>query len=251
MAYGVDLGFHGNITPHWQVGGRFLSQLVFSYDDANATFTQTPTGLILAQNNVIVPGGASAPVDALLAAQFAPGGALVAQGVSTEIAHPAQAQLGFAYTGLSRATLSADYAWTGWKSFRDLPVAFQGPAASSSRVLVEDYNNTSALRLGAEYRLRKNEVRLRAGFTTAGAAAPAETVTPLLPDMHRELAMFGVGVPFAHAWMFDAAYSHVFTPGRRGRTDEPVSGAVAPLALNNGAYTLSANIWSFGLRYNQ
>jgi long-chain fatty acid transport protein len=251
MAYGFHLGFHGNIASDWQLGGRVLSQLVFSYDNADATFTQTPTNLVLAQGNVIVPNGASAPVDPLLATQFAPGGPLVAQGVTTEIAHPAQVQVGVAYTGLRHTTLSADYSWVGWKSFQSLPVNFLGPAKSSSRVLEEDYNNTSAIRLGAEYRLTTG-FGFRGGFVAAASAAPAETVTPLLPEMDRQLGMFGVSVPlWQKQWTFDASYAHVFTPGSRGRIDERVNGSTqaAALALNNGAYTLSANIWSFGLVY--
>ena len=59
-----------------------------------------------------------------------------------------------------------------------------------------------------------------AGFTAATAAAPPETVTPLLPDQDRALAMFGAGVPVGRRFVVDASYARVFTPGRRGRLDE-------------------------------
>ena len=108
-AWGFAVGLRGKLMPTWEMGVRFLSQLSFRYDDADATFEQRPTGLVLAANN---PFGAPAgtPVDALVASQFTGTGALTPQKVSTAIRHPAQVQAGFAYTGIERTTLSFDYA---------------------------------------------------------------------------------------------------------------------------------------------
>jgi long-chain fatty acid transport protein len=249
MAYGAHLGVSGKIATDWQVGARFLTALTFSYDDADATFEQKNTGLVLAGGNTLgVPAGT--PVDALVASQFTGSGALTAQKVATQITHPAQVQLGGSYTGFKGTTLSAEYAWTGWKSFRELPVNFQGPAKNSSRVLQEDYNNTSAFRLGAEHRLT-NGVALRAGFTGAASAAPQETVTPLLPEQDRELLMFGAGLPIMSSFSIDASYAHIFTPGSRGRIDERATGSTTAqaLALSSGVYTLNANIFAITLKY--
>jgi long-chain fatty acid transport protein len=248
MAYGVDVGIHGKLTPQWEVGARFLSQLTFNYDNADATFTQTPTGLTLALNNPLgAPAGT--PVDALLAGQFTGTGALTSQKVSTEIQHPAQIQVGVGYSGFQNTTLSVDYAYVGWKSFKQLPVNFQGNAKPNSKVLEEDYNNTSSIRLGIERRLAMGAA-LRAGFAAAASAAPPETVTPLLPEMDRELGMFGVYLPIKGGLGLDASYAHIFTPGSRGRIDERVNGSTqaVALALNSGAYTLDANIFSFSLK---
>ena len=246
-AFGVDLGVHGKLTPVWEMGVRFLSQLSFDYDDADATFEQRPTGLILAANNPITPGGVSAPLDPIVAGSFAAGGPLTTQKVSTQIRHPAQVQVGFAYTGFQSTTVSGEYSYVGWKSFNQLPVDFQG--AAPDRVLQEDYNNTSGIRLGVDHRLTSG-IALRAGFTATAAAAPDETVTPLLPEQDRSLAMFGVGLPFASRFALDATYAHIFTPGRRGRIDERASGSStqAAIALNNGSYSLSANILSLTLK---
>jgi long-chain fatty acid transport protein len=245
-AFGVDLGVHGKLTPAWEMGVRFLSQLSFDYDGADATFEQRPTGLILAANNPLgAPAGT--PVDNLVAGQFTGSGALTTQEVSTQIRHPAQIQVGFAYTGFEATTVSAEYSYVGWKSFNQLPVDFQGGAPD--RVLQEDYNNTSGIRLGVDHHLTSG-VALRAGFTATAAAAPDETVTPLLPEQDRSLAMFGVGLPFATRFALDATYAHIFTPGRRGRLDEraPGSSTQAAVALSNGSYSLSANILSLTLK---
>jgi len=245
-AFGFTFGVHGKLTPTWEMGARFLSQLSFSYDDADATFEQRPTGLVLAANNPFgVPAGTS--VDALVASQFTGTGALTAQKVSTQIRHPAQIQVGFAYTGFERTTLSLDYAYVGWKSFNQLPVNFEG--AAPSRVLEEDYNNTSSIRFGVERRMT-NGVALRGGLAAATSAAPDETVTPLLPEMDRGYGTLGAGLPLMGRFSLDAAYMHVFGPGRRGRIDERPAGSTAAqaLALNSGFYSLSANVLSLSLK---
>ena len=145
-AFGVNLGVHGRINQQWEVGARFLSQMYFKYDDADATFQQIPTGLVLAANNPLgLPG--NTPVDAVLAPQFAASGALAPQKVHTQIMHPAQVQFGVGYNGFDSTTISVDYAWVGWKSFKTLPVDFQGGAPD--KVLLENYNNTSALRVAS------------------------------------------------------------------------------------------------------
>ena len=249
-AFGADVGIHGRLTPVWEFGARFLSQLSFNYDDADATFEARPTGLTLAAGNPFstaaapVPGGT--PVDALVASQFTTG-ALVPQKVQTSIRHPAQVQAGFGYTGFANTTLSMEYAYVGWKSFNQLPVNFQGPAPK--KVLQEDYNNTSSIRFGAERRFMSGAA-LRAGFTAATSAAPEETVTPLLPEQDRELGMLGGGLPLGQHLVLDATYAHIFTPGRRGRVDERTvnSTTAQAIALNSGSYTLNANILSLSLK---
>ena len=246
IAYGFNVGVHGRINKDWQMGIRALSQLSFAYDDADAVFTPVLTGLTLAAGNPFgAPAGA--PVDALVASQFT-SGALVNQKVKTNIQHPAQIQVGVGYTGFASTTLSVDYAYVGWKSFRQLPVDFQGPAPD--KVLVEDYNNTSSIRFGAERRYMSGAA-LRAGFAAAASAAPPETVTPLLPEMDRALGMIGGGLPLMGRLSLDATYSHIFTNGSRGRIDERAAGSTTAqaLALTSGAYTLSANIASFSLKY--
>jgi long-chain fatty acid transport protein len=246
-AFGVNLGIHGQLTPTWEMGVRFLSQLSFDYNDADATFEQRQTGIVLPIKNPI-DSLRPVAIDTLVAGQFT-AGALVPQKVATQIRHPAQVQVGFAYTGFESTTLSGEYSYVGWKSFNQLPVNFQGPAPS--KVLQEDYNNTSGIRLGAEHRLL-NGSALRAGFMATAAAAPEETVTPLLPEMDRALGTVGAGLPIGKSYALDLTYAHVFTPGRRGRIDERTAGSTVQqaLALTSGAYTLNANVFSVSLKAN-
>jgi long-chain fatty acid transport protein len=244
--FGFTLGVQGKLTPVWDFGLRFLSQVSFKYDNADATFEQRNTGLVLAANNPLgLP--ANTPVDALVAPQFTGTGALTPQKASTVIRHPAQIQAGFAYTGLPATTLSFDYAYVGWRSFQTLPITFSGGAPS--RVLTEEYNNSSSIRVGIEHH-GKTGLALRAGAAAATSAAPDQTVTPLLPEMDRGYGMLGAGFPVFGRFGLDAAYAHIFTSGRRGRIDErPASASSADaLALNSGFFSLDANVFSLSLK---
>jgi long-chain fatty acid transport protein len=251
-AWGVQLGVSGHPTPDWTIGARFLSPLEFKYDNATASFDQVNTGLIVGGD---LPGPtpqttvkAGTPIDVLVAPQFQTGGALVTQPASTKITHPAQIQAGAAYSGFRRWLIEADYEFVGWKRFDVLPITFNNPALS--RALIEQYNNTSSIRLGAEYTVANDGWRLRAGFVGTASAAPPETVTPLLPEQDRSYVMFGAGVPLGKLLTVDASYSHIATPGSRGRIVERTSTAATAAQLNSGVYELSANVVSITAKLN-
>jgi long-chain fatty acid transport protein len=246
--FGAQIAVNGKLSPRWNVGARFMLPITFDYDDADATFTQIPTNLVVG-GSLTPPFTAGTPVDALVAGQFASGGALTAQKVKTHITHPAQFQAGFSYSGFQNWLLEGDYAWTGWKRFDFLPVDFQGGAPD--RTLIEDYNNSSALRFGAEYETAKDGWKLRGGIAAVASAAPAETVTPLLPEQDRGYFTFGAGIPFWGRYTFDAAYARVYTAGSRGRISERTTtqnATATAFQLNTGVYDLSANVFSFTIK---
>jgi len=245
--FGAHFGIFGKPNASWTVGIRYLTEIAFTYDGAEATFTQTPTGLVLPAPNPISPGAVI--IDTLLAPQFTTGGRLVTQGVETKIRHPAQFQAGFGYSGFSSWLLSADYAWTGWRSFKELPVTFLGPANVSNRVLIEDYNNTSAFRLGAQ-RSFTGGAQLRFGFSGVASAAPAETVTPLLPEQDRAYASIGGAYPITSRITIEGAYLNVMASGKRGRIVERSLRTQTAKQLNTGKYELNAHVFSFSLKAN-
>jgi long-chain fatty acid transport protein len=203
-----------------------------------------PTG-----TNPICAGNpnATVDVDALVAPQFATGGKLVAQGVQTRITHPAQIEAGVGYNGFKDWLVSFDYSWVGWRRFKTLPIDFTGPANVSNRVLFEDYNNTSAFRLGAQ-RAFTNGAQLRFGFSGVASAAPDETVTPLLPEQDRAYLSIGGEYPFMDRYAIQAAYLKVLAPGKRGRIVERTSRAQLANTLNTGKYELDANVFALSLK---
>jgi long-chain fatty acid transport protein len=249
--FGAQIGVRGRIDNSWSVGLRLLSPIRFNYDNADATFTQVATGLRLGANlpvtpTVTIPQGT--PIDALVAPQFLPDSALSAGNVSTKITHPAQIQAGVAYTGFKSWLLEADYAWINWKSFDKLPITFSNPRTRST-TLIENYNNSSAFRLGAEYSLPNDGWKLRAGFAGASSAAPPETVTPLLPEQDRYYFNFGVGIPLGKKLTVDGTYSYVGTNGARGRLIERLPTQTAD-QVNSGVFNVSANIFAVTFKAN-
>lgn len=247
--WGGQIALNGNPTPDWSVGARYMTSIKFNYNSADATFTQVPTGLTLG-GSLTPPFTVGTPVDALVAPQFSGSGALTPQKASTAITHPAQFQAGLAYSGVKNWLLEADYAWVQWSQFNELPVTFLGPAKVNNRVLIEDYHNSSAIRLGAEYAMTSDGWKLRAGFAGVQSAAPAETVTPLLPEQDRNYWTVGTGIPLFSHWTLDAAYARVATPGARGRIQERTLRTQTAAQLNTGVFDLSANIFSLTFKAN-
>ncbi|HMC55987.1 MAG TPA: outer membrane protein transport protein [Gemmatimonadaceae bacterium] len=256
MAYGAHVGVFGRLNDHWTLGARWLTPLEFEYNDADATFTQTNTGIVLPPGNPICAGNpaacggsASAPanIDAIVAGQFT-GGALTTQTVNTKITHPAQVQAGVGYSGFKDWLVSADYTFTGWRRFKELPLAFSN-ALLGTRTLIEDYNNTSSVRLGAQ-RSFTSGAALRVGFAGVASAAPDETVTPLLPEQDRSYASIGGSYPFMGRYAIEAAYLKVFAPGKRGRIDERTTRTQTAAQLNTGVYELNANVFSVSIKAN-
>ena len=245
--WGYALGLHGKIGSDWQIGARYLSKMSFNYKDGTAHFYQVLTGLTLAAGNPLgAPAGT--PVDALLTPQFlTPGGKLVTQGASTTLNHPWQAQAGLAYSGIRNWNLELDYVMVGWSSFATIPLTFKGAASASSTALIEDYNNSWTVRVGAEHAFASG-IKGRAGFSWVNTPVPDVTVTPLLPDQNRQNIMLGAGIPLGATWTLDAAYMYVNTQGRRGRVVNRSSETQTAAELNTGWYQLSANILSVSLK---
>ncbi len=244
-SYGVTIGIYGKLSDHWTMGARYLSSLNFNYKNGKATFVQVPTGLVLAANNPLnLPAGT--PVDAVVAGQFSGNGALVSQTGTTELVHPDQAEVGFAYDGFDRWLLSADYAWIGWKRLHELDIHFSNPALGTQTQYLE-YNNSSAIRLGAQYTARNNW-QWRVGFAGIATPVPDASVTPILPDQDRMNYTAGLGIPLTKGLTLDAAYVYVWTPGRSGRIVNRTSLSQTAAQLNDGVYTLQANIFSITLK---
>ncbi len=244
MSLGFHLGAIAKITDDLSFGIRYLSKQTVNVDNGEATITQVATNLYLAPNNPLgLPAGT--PIDALLAPQFQPGGRLVDQEGAAILPYPAQLNMGLTLQVTDKLKVLGDVGIQFWEVWSTLPLNFE---YLGDRTLVEDYRNTTTWRLGTEYAVgSKSTARL--GFIAHNAAAPPQTVTPLLPEGPRTEFTAGFGSRLSDRFGFDLAYQYIDQADRQGRSGD--GGMAAPTtAVNDGLYTFSANLVGITLTYS-
>jgi len=254
----AHFGTSFKVSDRLSFGANFLTQAKFDYS-GTATFTQVPTGLVVpaavSVGALTIPAGT--PIDGLLGGPPSQGGldlfnpttgVFRAQPVTTSIKNPSQLELGLAYKVGNGWTLLGDYQLTWWSQFNELDITFpQAPPGLLDRQLFENYHNTSGFRFGAEW-AKNAKWTWRGGYLYHGGAAPAETVTPLLPEGQRNEFTLGTTVKLATALSADLAYQYIRQNDRRGRTREPLVGA-ATTGMNNGLYDFHAHLFGVSLSY--
>jgi len=253
------------VTAHWgaivkvndklSIGGRYLMHATFDYE-GTAKFSQVLTGLRLPADIPVTPTltlPAGLLIDNFLAAPVTSGGldlfntVLVTQAVSTTITNPEQLIFGVAYKPRKDWTLFGDYQFTRWsKRFYTLEIDFAN--AVLNRVLHENYQNTNGFRFAGEWE-KDAKWTFRGGYLYHQGAAPAETVTPLLPEGDRNEFTGGFTVKLSRGFTADVAYQYIKQNDRRGRTREPLFNQQATTGLNNGLYNFHAHLFGVSLGY--
>lgn len=205
----------------------------------NASFTQVPTGIHLPAGNPFgLPGGT--PFDAVLAPAFLPDSLLGTQSASAEITMPDQLVAGLAFKVTPQLTVLADYQYTNWKVFETLDLTL---ASAPSVSLYEHYAGTNAFRAGFDWRA-SGGITLHGGVLTHNGAAPAETVTPILPEGQRIEGTVGAGVDLTPMLRLNLAYQYIQQADRRGRM---VDAPTPTTALNHGLFKFTANLFGASL----
>jgi long-chain fatty acid transport protein len=257
LGFGANLGATYQATDRLSIGVRFTTPITVSYE-GEATFTQIETDLVFPASSPLaqdVNGDGTpdaTPADLLLASQFGPegvlnqyqdlagdGGTLSTQGVETEITFPLQLVGGLSFAATDRLRLMADYQFTGWSSFDEIPLQFE---RLSDRTREENYRNTHAVRLGAAYDVLE-PLTARVGYLYNTAAAPDEVVTPLLPEADRNQFTVGAGWRAAEVLELNVSYQLLLQNDRRGRVRGALPGEDVTTALNQGLYSFGANLF--------
>ncbi len=237
--WALNAGVIVKVSERVSIGGHYLTRATIDYD-GDATFTQIPTGLVLPLNNPINPA-TPVPIDVLVAPNFGAGGPLANTKATTSIVMPNQASIGVAWRAGEAVTLMADYQTVQWRWFEQLELDFANPAAPDL-TLREDYGNTHAFRFGAQW-VRSEKLTLRGGYLYHTAAAPPQTVTPLLPEGARNEWTLGLGWRLTPKLQADLGYQYIRQNDRRGRVHDESVG-------NTGLYTFQAQLFGFGLAYS-
>lgn len=236
--FAVNFGAILKVTDRISVGGHWLTRKTLKYE-GDAEFSPLATGLTLAAGNPLgLPAGT--PVDAVVAPLFLPGQAFASGGASTELTLPPQGSLGIAYQASDALSVMADWHYVVWGWFNSLPVDFENPGTPDF-TLYEGYRDTHGFRVGAEYQY-SSKYTLRAGYLYHGAAAPPETVTPLLPEGARNELTIGLGAELSSSLHADFGYQFIKQNDRRGRIHEATVG-------NTGVYEFTAHLVGVGFSY--
>lgn len=239
-ATGFGAHFGVLVEPHERVsfGVRYLTRVTLDYE-GDATFTPVPTGILLPAGNPFgVPAGT--PLDAVLAAAGLFTGPLANGTATTSITMPDQIVVGVAVQASHSLTLLADAQWMNWSVFDRILLDFTN-AQTPDRIIEENYEDTWGFRAGFEWAADERWT-LRGGYLYHQAAAPDETVTPLLPESVRNELTGGVGLAVNPRFSVDVAYQYIRQDKRRGRVRDPLPGQLPTAALNSGLYTFNANL---------
>jgi long-chain fatty acid transport protein len=245
-------GFGGNFGISWDAtdwisfGARYMSRVKLDYE-GTASFDPVLTNIVLPPGNPLsialeLPIDQPLPLDLVLTAAdlYSPGQPLSEQTVNTSITMPDQAVLGMALRASSAVTLLFDFQWINWSVFDTLTVEFE--FQDDDLVLVENYNDTYGFRFGVEW-ATSEKLAVRGGYIYHGAAAPDETVTPLLPEGVRNEFTLGLGYQFSPMFRGDLAYQYLKQNDRRGRTRDALPGQGPTTSLNSGVYAFYAHLF--------
>jgi long-chain fatty acid transport protein len=244
LSTGFHIGAIAQVTDRLSFGIRYLTKQTVNVNDGSATITQVPTNLTLAPDNPLkLPAGT--PIDALLAPQFQPGGSLVDQTGTAILPYPAQLNMGLTLQVTEKWRMLGDVGIQFWDVFQTLPISF---SILGDQTLVEAYRNTTSWRLGTEYKVGSTGTA-RLGIIAHNAAAPDQTVTPLLPEAPRTEFTAGYGMHVSDRFGFDVAYQYIDQADRQGRSGNGGM-AVPTAAVNNGLYTFQANLVGVSLSYS-
>jgi long-chain fatty acid transport protein len=244
--WGFNLGAIAKATDWLSFGVRYLARQKANIEGGEVKIDQISTGLVIPVD-VPLPTGtvpAGTPVDALVAPLFLDGQTLSDQSAATVLRFPEQLVIGTSILVSSHVKLLVDYQYTNWSVFESLPITFEHIGLVT---LQEQFVETHGVRLGGEY-IFNPDTQFRLGFLTHGAAAPAQTVTPNLPEGPRSEVTIGFGTRLWRGLRFDLAYQYIDQADRRGRstdggTDTPTAG------VNDGLYQFDAHLVGLSLVY--
>ena len=247
-AWGVTghVGVLLNVTSFITIGARYMHSVDLEFD-GTADFTQVPTHLLVGPLPPLFPTVNSSLDEFLLASGIFSGeGAASDQDFTASMTLPAQAVAGIAIQLDPTMRVMADYQWTQWSSWDEVPVDFQH---ADDETLILDYQDTGTLRLGVDYAFT-DRITIRGGFTRAPAAAKDASVSPFLPDSDRNFFSGGLSFRASERLSLDFFAMAADAMARRGRIVNRESFDQTAAQLNEGLYTAEGQLFGATLVYH-
>lgn len=189
------------------------------------------------------PGGLIA---SLQAAGYVNGGA------SAKLNLPSTTSLGIHAEITPTISLQGEIARTGWSSFEELRVDFNGTLADS--VTNEKWRDTWFLAAGLTWKAT-DAWTFRTGLAYDQSAVKDEFRTPRIPDGNRTWVSLGAGYAFSKHTTIDCAYTHIFVsdgPVELKAIEDGYSAATSPNRSRgnlSGTYKNAIDIFSVQARF--
>jgi long-chain fatty acid transport protein len=157
--------------------------------------------------------------------------------ISTSITLPQSLSGGIAYRPVKDLEVELNAVWMGWSSFDELAIELPDDTLS---VAPRNYEDTVSIRFGAEYKLRRLGLDLRAGYMYDPTPIPDDHLVPSLPDIDRHDLAFGASyhlgenykIDFGALWVLPGSNDTadtMYQPFYKGEYD--VTAFVASLSL--------------------
>jgi long-chain fatty acid transport protein len=231
---GFNVGILVKVSGRASLGARYLSRQTVRSSAGEVKTRQIGTGLTTPAPLPGLPPGT--PLDSLVASQFSAGQPLQSgQAISSQLPLPDLFVAGIMFRANSDWKFNVDYQFTNWSLFDFLIIKVKNGITDTS---YQGYRDTHSLRVGSEYLW--HGTALRGGFIAHSAAAPAETVTALLPEGSRLELTAGVGRQLTHRIGLDLAYQYLHQRPREGRVSN--CGQERPtVECNSGVFRFGAN----------
>lgn len=186
--YGGNIGVQVEaIKQYLSFGAHYRSATKVEFNDGLADFKNVPPGLQ---------------------------GAIHDQAVRTSLVNPDSLQLGVATRPIKKLVIDFDAVWIQWSHFKSIDLRFPDDASGSlNQTQPKNWDNTVNFHLGAEGELSDHWM-LRGGVLVDPTPAPANTLTPDIPDSTRVNLALGGTWKHESGIHVDAGYQFIILTGK-------------------------------------
>jgi long-chain fatty acid transport protein len=230
VSAGFNLGVLYQVNPDLRFGVDYRSRI--QHDISGTQSVSVPAAYTSGALGPLSAAGQS--IAALLATQSSAAG--------TKITLPDSVTIGGYWQATPQLALLSDASWTDWSLLQTINIVPTSPLAASTS-LVENWHNTYAISIGANYQLTKT-LMLQGGAGFDQSPVTDSNRTSRIPDSNRYELSVGAQYQILPNLTLQVAYAHIFFASA-----ELVSAASTTSGVLVGKYAVSADTGSIGVKY--
>jgi long-chain fatty acid transport protein len=219
---GFNLGLLYQPTPSLRFGIDYRSRIAHTIDGTQSIFVPPALG--------VLSPATSASLNALNSA------------AATKLTLPDSFTVDAYWQVTEKLALLSDVGWTDWSLIRSIVTVPTTPGVPVS-VLTENWRNTVAVSIGANYQLTP-QLMLQGGAGFDQSPVTDQNRTTRIPDANRFPIGIGAQYEILPNLTLQVAYSHLFFPSAPTATQ-----ATATSGVLIGTYSNAANTASFGVKW--